>query len=182
MDHKAQLLKILKSISYEKRNVILASGKPSDFYIDCRQTTLNSLGSLSLGEVFYAKIRELGLVIDGVGGPTLGADPIVTAIGVVSAMKNDPIDGFLIRKEKKGHGTGNLLEGTKSIKPAGTVLIVEDVVTTGTSSLDAVAKVRDAGYTVAGILALVDRLEGGRENIESHGITLTTIFTKKDFA
>jgi orotate phosphoribosyltransferase len=118
--------------------------------------------------------------IEGVGGLTLGADPIATATSVVSYLEGRPIPAFIIRKEPKGHGTGAWLEGRKNFGPGARVVIVEDVVTTGGSSLKAVRRAEEEGLKVLGVVTLVDREEGGREQIEKEGYWLKTIFTKSE--
>ena len=176
-----RLLAILKEKSYEQREVTLASGKKSNFYIDCKQTTLDAEGSYLVGRLMYKKIREMPEKIDGVGGLTLGADPIATAVSMTSFMEGSPFPAFIIRKEPKGHGTGQWLEGKKNLSNGDRVVIVEDVVTTGGSSLKAVRRAEEEGLEVAALLALVDRSEGGRENIEKEGYRLESLFVRDDF-
>ena len=177
---KHHLLQIIKEKSYEKKDVLLASGKKSDFYIDLRQTTLNPEGAYLVGRIFYEMIRGTGIKIDAVGGPTMGADPIVTAISIVSFMEENPIPAFIIRKEPKKHGLGLWIEGKKNIRENANVIIVEDVVTTGSSSISAAKKAEDEGLKVPAIFAMVDRLEGGAENIRNAGYRFEAIFTKED--
>ncbi len=177
---KFSLLKIIKEKSYEKKDVVLASGKKSDFYIDCRQTTLHPDGAYLIGRIFYEMIKGLGLKIDAIGGPTMGADPIATAISIVSHIENNPIPAFIIRKEPKKHGLGLWIEGKKNIKDNAEVVIVEDVVTTGTSSIQAAKRAEDEGFKVKAIFAMVDRLDGGSEAIEKAGYMFKAIFTKND--
>ncbi len=177
-----RLLEIVRERSYEKRNVTLASGRKSDFYVDCKQTTLNAEGAYLLGKLMYEKIAESREKIDGVGGLTLGADPIATAVSIASFEAGNPIPAFIIRKEPKGHGTGQWLEGRKNLPDGARVVIVEDVVTTGGSSLKAVKRAEEEGLKVSMILALVDRCEGGRENIEKEGYRLESLFEKDEVA
>lgn len=179
---KSSLLKIIQEKSYEKKDVILASGKKSDFYIDCRQTTLHPEGAYLVGRIFYEMIKDLGLKIDAVGGPTMGADPIATAVSIASYLENNPIPAFIIRKEPKKHGLGLWIEGKKNIKANANVVIVEDVVTTGSSSIQAAKRAEEEGLKVAAIFAMVDRLDGGREAIKSAGYRFEAIFTKDDIA
>ena len=130
-----------------------------------------------VGRLFYEAIKDVAGV-QAVGGITLGADPIATATSIAAYLDGCPMHAFIIRKEPKGHGTGQWLEGRKNL-PAGTkVIIVEDVVTTGGSSMKAVNRAKEEGLDVLGIVALVDREEGGRENIEAEGYWLRTNFTK----
>lgn len=179
MSEKARLKEIIKELSYEKRNVILASGRESDFYFDGKQTTLHPEGGYLTGKLFFEAIKDEEQV-EGVGGLTLGADPIATATSVVSFLEKKPIPAFIIRKEPKGHGTGAWLEGRKNFKPGSRVVIVEDVVTSGGSSLKAIRRAEEEGLKVLGVVTLVDREEGGRENIEKEGYWLKSIFTKSE--
>ncbi len=179
MSDKERLKKIIIELSYEKRNVVLASGRQSDFYFDGKQTTLHPEGGYLTGKLFFEAVKDVeGL--EGVGGLTLGADPIATATSVVSFLEGKPIPGFIIRKEPKGHGTGAWLEGRKNLKPGAQVVIVEDVVTSGGSSLKAIKRAEEEGLKVLGVVTLVDREEGGRENIEKEGYWLQSIFTKSE--
>ena len=179
MGDKERLKKIIVELSYEKRNVVLASGRASDFYFDGKQTTLHPEGGYLTGKLFFESIRDVEGV-EGVGGLTLGADPIATATSVVSFLEGKPIPGFIIRKESKGHGTGAWLEGRKNLKPGARVVIVEDVVTSGGSSIKAIKRAEEEGLTVLGVVTLVDREEGGRENIEKEGYWMKSIFTKAE--
>ena len=183
--NRSRLLEILTQNSYQQREVTLASGKKSDFYIDCKQTTLSAEGQILVGRLLYAKVREYqqnqGVSLAGVGGLTLGADPIATAISMTSALAGDPLDAFIVRKEPKGHGTGAWLEGCDRFPEGSEVIVVEDVATTGGSALKAVRRVRDAGYTVRLVLGLVDRLEGGREAIEAEDLEFFSLFDRADF-
>ncbi len=179
MTERERLKEIIIKLSYEKRQVTLASGRESDFYFDGKQTTLHPEGGYLTGKLFFESIRDVP-DIEGVGGLTLGADPIATATSVVSYLEGRPIPAFIIRKEPKGHGTGAWLEGRKNFRPGSRVVIVEDVVTTGGSSMKAVRRAEEEGLKVLGIVALVDREEGGRENIEKEGYWLRAIFTKAE--
>jgi orotate phosphoribosyltransferase len=179
MNERERLKRIIKELSYEKRKVILASGRESDFYFDGKQTTLHPEGGYLTGKLFFEAIKNVD-GIEGVGGLTLGADPIATATSVVSFLEGRPIPAFIIRKEPKGHGTGAWLEGRKNFQPGAKVVIVEDVVTTGGSSMKAVRRAEEEGMTVLGIVTLVDREEGGREQIEKEGYWLKSIFTKSE--
>ena len=177
MNERERLKRIIRELSYENRKVILASGRESDFYFDGKQTTLHAEGGFLVGKLFYEAIKDLENV-EAVGGITLGADPIATATSIAAYLEGKNIHAFIIRKEPKGHGTGQWLEGRKNL-PSGTrVIIVEDVVTTGGSSMKAVRRAEEEGLKVLGIVTLVDREEGGRENIEAEGYWLRTIFTK----
>jgi orotate phosphoribosyltransferase len=177
MSDRERLKQIIIELSYEKRNVVLASGRASDFYFDGKQTTLHPEGGYLTGKLFFEAIRDVEGV-EGVGGLTLGADPIATATSVVSFLEGKPIPGFIIRKEPKGHGTGAWLEGRKNLKVGARVVIVEDVVTSGGSSIKAIKRAEEEGLVVLGVVTLVDREEGGRENIEKEGYWMKSIFTK----
>ncbi|MGB9735135.1 MAG: orotate phosphoribosyltransferase [bacterium] len=179
-DKKQRLLELIKSLSYEKREVVLTSGKKSNYYIDGKQTTLDPEGAYLVGDLFTDIIKREFSNARGVGGITLGADPIISAVMIVGYEKGLRLKGFIVRKEPKGHGTGAWIEGIKGFKSNDPVVIVEDVVTTGGSAIKAVEKAREAGLDVLGIIAIVDRLEGGREFIESKGYRLFSLFTKAD--
>lgn len=175
---RAELKNIIRQLSYEEREVTLASGRKSNFYFDGKQTTLHPRGAMLVGKAVLEELKHFPGPIDGVGGLTLGADPIATAAALVSSMGDSPIPAFIIRKEPKGHGTGQWLEGRKNLRPGARVVIVEDVLTTGGSALKAVDRAREEGLEVLGIITLVDRQEGGREIVEAAGLQLHSIFTK----
>lgn len=177
---KSRLLQIIREKSYEKKEVTLASGRKSDFYIDCRQTTLHPEGAYLVGKIFYDMIKKSGLRIEAVGGPTMGADPIATAISVISHLEGNPMPAFIVRKEPKKHGLGQWIEGKKNLENGANVAIVEDVVTTGGSSLQAVKRVEEEGLKVVAVFAMVDREEGGSEKIREAGYEFQAIFTKRD--
>jgi len=158
---------------------VLSSGKPSNFYIDCKQVSLDAEGAALIGELFHAVIEELAPEAVAVGGLTLGADPLATATSVMSFLAGRPRAAFIVRKEPKGHGTGQWLESTPL--PAGApVVILEDVVTTGASTLKAIERARSAGLRVVRAIGLVDRLEGGGEAVTAE-VPLTALFTRRDF-
>ena len=179
-DKKARLKNLLLRLSYEQREVVLASGQKSNFYFDGKQTSLHPEGACLLGELLYDAVRALPELIEAVGGPTLGADPLVTAVALVSHQKNDPIPAFIIRKEPKKHGTGQWLEGIKNLREGACVAILEDVVTSGSSSLEAVAKAREYGLKVVAVVSIVDRGQGGAQAILSAGLTFSALFTKDE--
>ena len=177
---KERLRQILLIKSYEQRPVVLASGKTSDFYIDCRQTTLDSEGIVLSGLLLWDLIQSSVRKVDAVGGPTLGADPLVCAVSVVSTLKGRPRPAFLVRKEAKNHGTRAWIEGDKSLGPGMQVVLLEDVITSGESVLKAVSKVEEAGLNVSLICALVDREEGGADKIRDRGYRFMPLFTKTE--
>lgn len=175
MDARARLLEIIRERSYEEREVTLASGRTSTFYIDGKQTTLDPEGACLVGKVFYEMIKGKA---EAIGGPTLGADPIVTAVALTSHQEGHPIAAFIIRKEPKGHGKGLWIEGDKALKKGARVAIVEDVVTTGGSLLKAIRVAEEHGLQVVQALTLVDREEGGKEELAAQGYTLEAVFTR----
>ncbi|MFO7984110.1 MAG: orotate phosphoribosyltransferase [Desulfuromonadales bacterium] len=173
-----ELMQIVRELSYEEREVTLASGRKSNFYFDGKQTTLHARGGLLVGKAFWKEVQAFGEDIDGVGGLTMGADPIATATSIAAALDGEDAHAFIIRKEPKGHGTGQWLEGRKNLPPGSRVVIVEDVTTTGGSSMKAVERAEEEGLNVLGIVTLVDREEGARENIEKGGQSLRAVFTR----
>ncbi|HNQ46072.1 MAG TPA: orotate phosphoribosyltransferase [Syntrophorhabdus sp.] len=179
MVEKDKLLMILKDLSYEEGDFTLVSGKKSTYYIDAKETTLNPEGMFLIGKLMYQMAKEIP-GIEAVGGVSIGGDPLVCAVVLESYNKKDNLAGFLIRKEPKGHGTNRWVEGGKNLKKGMSVVILEDVITTGGSSLRAIEVTEKEGYNVKGIVAILDRLEGGKEAIESKGYLFRSIFTLKD--
>lgn len=179
---RERLRAILLEKSYQKRLVTLTSGRVSDFYIDCKQTTLSAEGAYLAGKVMFEYIRRVTSKIRGVGGMTLGADPLVSAISVISYIAGEPIPAFIIRKEPKKHGTASWIEGKGNLFPGAMVTIVEDVVTTGGTLLKAIERAEAEGLKVAQVLTLVDRQEGGKECLEDRGYNLEAVFLRKDLA
>lgn len=155
----------------------LASGKKASYYLDCRQITLDAQGAKLVGagmlELIAAEMPDL------VGGMAIGADPITAAILTLAGVNNQPLRGVMVRKEAKQHGTGKLVEGP--FQSGESLVIVEDVVTTGGSSLLAIERCEEVGLKVKQVLAIIDRLEGGREAFAARGYDLTTLFTIRDF-
>jgi orotate phosphoribosyltransferase len=180
MSIKDELKPIILEMSYEQREVTLASGRKSNFYFDGKQTTLHAKGGLLVGKAFWEEVKKFEGPIDGVGGLTLGADPIATATSIAADLEGESVHAFIIRKEPKGHGTGQWLEGRKNLPPGSRVVIVEDVTTTGGSSIQAVERAQEEGLVVLGIVTLVDREEGARENIEAKGQVLRSVFTRTE--
>ncbi len=179
-EQKKRLKEIILSLSYEKREVKLASGKTSQFYFDGKQTTLHPEGMSLVGEAIWELIQNTGRSIQAVGGPTLGADPIATAVSFVSFLKGKPIPAFIVRKNPKGHGTGAWIEGIKNLKPGMQVALVEDVITSGGSILQAAEKVEAAGFFVSVICTIVDREEGGKEMLTEKGYKVLSVFKKSE--
>jgi orotate phosphoribosyltransferase len=178
-DDRRRFLSILREKSYERRKVILSSGRESDFYIDCRQTTLAAEGALLTGRLFCAML-ESGERPEAVGGITLGADPIVTAVSLASVQRGWPVPAFIIRKEPKKHGTAQWIEGMKNLRRGMRVAILEDVVTTGASTLRAIERAVLSGLVVARVLCLVDRNEGGAAAVAAAGYRVEPMFLKED--
>ncbi len=180
MPARARLLTLLTDRSFEKRRVVLASGKESDFFIDCKQTVLTAEGHALAGELMFEALAQLPAHV-AVAGVELGGCPLASAVAVVSFQRGAPLDAVYVRKEAKDHGSKRLLEGNTRLARGASVAILEDVVTTGGSTLKAASKLQDAGYIVAGVITLVDRLEGGREAIEGAGLKLVALFSRADF-
>lgn len=177
---RARLLELLRELSFEEREVTLSSGRKSNFYIDCKQVSLHAEGGFLIGQLFRALIAQMTPEVRAVGGMSIGGDPLATATSVVSFISGEPLHAYYVRKEPKGHGTGAYLEGRSNIPEGTPVVIAEDVVTTGASTIKAIERSRDGGLDVRRVLALVDRDEGGREEVEKH-CPLTPLFTRKDF-
>ena len=170
-----QLVSLLATRSARRGQFTLSSGRQSTLYIDARLTTMSPEGLSTIGPLALAALREIGWHVDSVGGLTLGADPVAYAIAYASALADTPVRAFTVRKEAKAHGTGRLIEGP--FQDGDRVAVVEDVITTGGSALRAAEAVRTAGGEVVGVLALVDREEGGREALEQAGYRVAALVT-----
>jgi len=179
MEEKTRLLELLKALSYEEGDFVLTSGKRSTYYIDAKETTLNPEGMNLVGKIMYRMAREIP-DIQAVGGVSIGGDPLVCSVVLSAYAANDGLLGFFIRKEPKGHGSNLWVEGGKNLQKGMNVVILEDVVTTGGSSLKAIEVTEKEGYKVKGTIALLDRLEGGRETIEAKGYIFKSIFSLTD--
>ena len=180
MSHTVTNIEVLKRLllerSVKRGSFTLASGKQSDIYIDARLTTMSPDGMVLIGELGLSAISGKNWLPDSIGGLTMGADPVAFSISHTSALKGSPIRAFSVRKEAKTHGTGNRIEGP--FQKGDRVVIVEDVITTGKSALQAIDAVEDAGASLLGVFSVVDRQDGGREAIGSRGyevVSLTTI-------
>lgn len=178
LEHKRRLARLLKEKSYREGDFTLTSGKKSDYYFDCRVTALSAEGSWLIGTLFNHMLA--GLAISGVGGMTMGADPLVSATTVVSHERGRPLCGLLVRKEAKGHGTGQLVEGLGNFARGDQVAMLEDVVTTGGSLLRACERVRACGLGIAAVCAILDREEGGRETLAAAGYNLLALYTRRE--
>ena len=180
MATQAELASWVKKLSYREGDFTLASGKKSTFYVDLKATTLHPMGARLLGQLAVEAVHKGGFKVDGVGGLTLGADPIATAVSL-AALDADLIwPAFIVRKEPKDHGTARYIEGTENLKPGASLLIVEDVVTTGGSSVKAIERVREAGYSVCAVLTIVDREQGGAEAFAKLQVPLIRLLTLAD--
>lgn len=179
MDDKQRLKEILLDKSYRKGSFTLTSGKTSDFYIDGKQTTLSAEGAYLCGKLLFQLLQKSPTPIDAVGGMTLGADPLVTAVSIASFLEKKPIPAFIVRKEAKGHGTGNYIEGLKNMQEGCTVALLEDVVTTGGTLIKVIERVEGAGFKVGLIATVVERQEGGTEELAKAGYTLESVFTRE---
>ncbi len=193
-DDRERLLDLLRALSFERRRVVLSSGKESDFYIDCKRTALTAEGHARIGRLVVERIRRLPAPIHGVGGLTLGADPVASAAATASWIELErwraaggagaapaTYDAFVVRKEPKGHGTGQWIEGRRTLPDGSRVVVIEDVVTSGASALHAIERCRLEKLVPVACIALVDRQEGGREAIEASGVPLETLYTRGDF-
>ena len=179
MEDKEKLKQILLEKSViSGREFKLASGKTSTFYVDARVTTLHPEGAYLCGKIFLEMLKDF--TVDAVGGYSIGADPIVSSIAVLSHQQGNPLPAFIIRKEEKSHGTGKIIEG--NFPENGTVAIFDDVVTSGGSILRGAEQVEKHGGKVAVIMSVIDREEGGREKMEAAGYSFFSIFTKKDLS
>jgi orotate phosphoribosyltransferase len=181
MDDRRQLLHLLATLSYERRRVVLASGRESDFYVDGKQTTLHAQGAYLIGRLVLARIRGMQGPIVGVGGLTMGADPIATATSVASVQDGGPlVHAFYVRKDPKGHGTRQWVEGRRNLPDGSAVVIVEDTSTTGTSAWNAVVRAREEGLDVRAVITVVDREEGAREFIEAQGMPFFSLVGRRE--
>lgn len=170
------LLDLFCQLAYKEGDFVLSSGQRSTYYINGKQVTLHPQGAYSIGRLLLA---QLPLDTEAVAGLTLGADPIVSAVSVVSAYENRPIPALIIRKEAKGHGTMAYIEGP-TLAPGAKVVVLEDVVTTGQSALKAVERLQGAGYSVEQVIALVDRQQGGEQLYQASGLKFEAVFSIVD--
>lgn len=170
---RQHLLDLFCQLAYQEGDFVLSSGQRSSYYINGKQVTLHAQGALAIGRIL---LSQLPTECCAVAGLTLGADPIVTAVSVVSAYEYKPIPALIVRKESKGHGTRAYIEGP-SLPDGALVVVLEDVVTTGQSALKAVEHLRSAGYTVNQVIALVDRQQGGAELYKSAQLQFQSVFS-----
>lgn len=174
---KRRLLKLLTNGALKTGKVKLSSGKTSSYYIDAKKVTMNPEGAWLTAKIFFDMLKHERF--DAIGGLTIGADPIVTAIAVYSYLKRKPIPVFIVRKEPKKHGMQRYIEGV-SLKAHSRIIIIDDVMTSGQSALKAINVVKEKKCKIVKVMALVDRLEGARENLARDNYELVSIFTKND--
>ncbi len=183
---KDQLRALLQEKSVCHGEFTLASGAKSDFYVDARVTTLDPRGACLIGQIGWALVKEtadkLNKKVNAIGGLTLGADPIALSIGVAAQRENSstPLQVFTVRKAAKDHGRQKRIEG--NFAPGDSVVVVDDVITTGGSTIQAIDAIEEGGGHVGFVLVLLDRQEGGRENIEQRGHKVVSIFTRAELA
>ena len=176
MYRRDELIALIREHGLERGDFTLASGKKSTYYLDCRKVTLSSEGAKQIAEGILDILGDR--MPDAVGGMAIGADPITAAVITTAAHQGQSLKGFIVRKESKEHGTARSVEGP--VAPGQTAVIVEDVVTTGGSSLKAIERVEEFGLKVTGVVAVVDRLEGGTEAFASQGYSLQSLLNIRD--
>jgi orotate phosphoribosyltransferase len=177
---RQRLKELLLKKSYREGRIKLTSGKESDFYIDGKQTTLDPEGAYLCGMLLYGLICSQEEKIGAVGGMTLGADPLVTAVSIVSFLEGGPLPAFIVRKKPKSHGTENYIEGKENLTKGMRVALLEDVVTTGGTLLQVIERVKSQGFEVGLVATIVDRQEGGSEALAAQGYKLLSLFTRQD--
>ena len=177
MYDKESLIELIRQQGLEFGDFTLASGKKASYYLDCRKVTLDARGARLIAEGILELLGEA--MPNAVGGMAIGADPITAAVITLAGLREIDLKGFIVRKEAKQHGKGRAVEGP--VTPGDRVVIVEDVVTTGGSSLRAIDQVEQFGLRVERVIAIIDRLESGAEAFQQRGIPLTTLLTVRDF-
>ncbi len=178
-DFRKKLLDQLARKSLKFGDFILTSGRKSNYYLNCKKVTRTAEGMFLLGNLLYNEIRKISGEIDGIGGMTMGADPICDAVSLISYMKDDTIESIIVRKERKAHGAQSLIEGnTENIKK---IVVIDDVVTTGGSTIKAIeAFENETDFEIKGVFALVDRQEGGADNLAKKNYPYQPVFTKDE--
>lgn len=176
---KQTLIEFVRSRALKFGDFTLASGKKASYYLDGKQVTLDSFGAKLIADGILNLLVDQLPMPDAVGGMSIGADPITAAVITMAGVRGQQMSGFLVRKEAKGHGTNRYVEGP--VRPGQRVAIVEDVVTTGGSSLDAITRVEEFGLKVARVVAIIDRMEGGAEAFASKGYPFSSLLTIRDF-
>jgi len=174
MTHRERLLELLRERSLRVGDFVLASGAKSTYYVDCRKTTMHAEGQVLVGQLMWELLRSSGLDPSGVGGLTMGADPVAYSVAYTSWLTGEPVHAFSVRKQAKEHGTGRRIEGC--FESGQRVVVIEDVITSGGSALEACAAVEAEGGEVIGVLSLLDRESGGREKLQHAGYRVLSLF------
>ncbi len=175
-----RLLALLRERSFSRRRVVLASGRESDFFIDCKQAVLLAEGHVLVGQLMYEALASFGPAA-AVAGVELGGCSLVSAVAMHSFQVGCPVDALYVRKAPKDHGSKRLVEGSDHLPKGTKVIVLEDTATTGGSALKAVGMLRDAGFDVLGVLAVCDRLEGAAEAMRDAGLAFHALYTRRDF-
>lgn len=177
MKERLTQLILEKAFKYSEEPVFkLVSGKMSNYYFNCKAVTLHPEGMYLVGNIIFDMIKDMD--VKGIGGLTLGADPIADAVAYTSYLKGKPLEAFVVRKTAKSHGTMQWIEG--NISNGDRVVIVDDVITTGKSTIEAIKKAQEAGLEIVSVIALIDRQEGGKENVEAMGFKVRTVIERED--
>jgi orotate phosphoribosyltransferase len=176
-----RLLELLRQRGFRRGRFVLSSGKESDFFIDCKPAVLTAEGHALVGEALLERIAGLPEHVDAVAGVELGGCPLASAVATRSWAKGTPLDAVYVRKSSKDHGTRKLLEGADQLSQGAQIVLTEDTVTTGGSTLRAVERLREAGFEVAAVFAIVDRLEGGADAIREAGVEFQALYDRSDF-
>ena len=176
-----RLLELLRERGFRRGRFVLSSGRESDFFIDCKPAILLAEGHALVGQALWERIRHFAGPVSAVAGVELGGCPLASATALASWYEHSPIDAVYVRKATKDHGTKKMLEGADHLSPNTRIVVVEDTVTTGGSTLKAVGAIRDAGFEVAAVIAVVDRLEGGAEAIRNAGVPFSALYDRSDF-
>ena len=179
-ESRDRLIELIREHSYKEGDFLLASGKRSSFYIDLRRTSLTSEGAMLSGELMLENYLASGWDAAALGGMTLGADPLTTAVGIAAFRRGLNLSCFIVRKEPKGHGAKSQVEVGGDLADGAKVVLLEDTTTTGGSTLRAANVMRAAGYDVVGAICLVDRGEGAAETLGNAGVPLRSVFTLDD--
>ena len=174
----AELIALVGSKSLKRGTFRLASGREASFYLDAKQVVLDAHGSMLIGQAILQRLQSLGQMPDAVGGLSIGADPVTSAVVTMAGVQGIAMKGFLVRKEPKEHGTKRFIEGP--VEPGNRVVIVEDVITTGGSSLVAIDRAQEFGLIVERVITVIDRLAGGQEILAARGIPLESLVTIRD--
>lgn len=175
------LLRLLRERSFRKGEFTLASGRTSDFFIDCKTTVLRADGHALVGPALLEAIRAFGSPVDAVAGVVLGGCPLASAVAIASVVTPPPVDAVYVRKATKEHGSRRKVEGAAHLKAGASIAVVEDTVTTGGSTLRAVEELKALDFQIVGVVAVVDRLEGAREAFADANLPFRSLFTREDF-